>query len=342
MRCPLSRRTLERASDGARKPAAAKEWDQREPDQKNQPRRARRPTGAECRIERVRRPTRSDAGNLQAGREAGQARPEAKIRYERQFLFLGPCLGADSDSGGRGGLERRVYSPRRAAPLHAERWRSDCCPASTLAGSPSHAFNAGAWSARSERERELPRLRAAAVHGVEPGGGLHVALAAGEEDDAGHGRGNVAAQAAERQLGDLFVGCLRRAVVPGENHVRLEERAFERDPLVAQLRVDGWRTREVTWNDSSIVCVPSIRISGSTIGTSPASWLSAAYRASACAFVQTAYPLGSPSPIEITARHFANRAPSPRYSSNRSRSPSRPSVIVSPGRPRAASRPCRP
>ena len=37
---------------------------------------------------------------------------------------------------------------------------------------------------------------------------------------------------------------------------------------------------------------PSISTSGSTIGTRPASWLSAAYRASACAFVQMQYSLG--------------------------------------------------
>jgi hypothetical protein len=62
-----------------------------------------------------------------------------------------------------------------------------------------------------------------------------------------------------------------------------------------------------------------------------ASWHSAAYLASACAFVQTQYSLGfSGGAIEYVARHFANRAPSSRYSSSRARSPSRPSVIVSP------------
>ena len=35
-------------------------------------------------------------------------------------------------------------------------------------------------------------------------------------------------------------------------------------------------------------------------------------------------------PIVITARHFAKRAPSSRYSASRSRSPSSPSVTVSP------------
>jgi hypothetical protein len=42
------------------------------------------------------------------------------------------------------------------------------------------------------------------------------------------------------------------------------------------------------------------------------------------------YSLGRVSEIEYVARHFAKRAPSPRYSSSRRRRPSRPSVIVSP------------
>src|SRR6266550_4145504 len=42
--------------------------------------------------------------------------------------------------------------------------------------------------------------------------------------------------------------------------------------------------------------------------------------------------VGIPSPMAITARHFANRAPSCRYSANRSLNPSKPSVIFSPGK----------
>ena len=38
----------------------------------------------------------------------------------------------------------------------------------------------------------------------------------------------------------------------------------------------AFSTREVTWYARSIVCVPSISTSGSTIGTIPASWQSAA------------------------------------------------------------------
>ena len=48
---------------------------------------------------------------------------------------------------------------------------------------------------------------------------------------------------------------------------------------------------------------------------------------------QVAASVGMPSPIVITARHFAKRAPSPRYSSRRARSPSSPSVTFSPGKP---------
>src|SRR5438552_14767954 len=42
--------------------------------------------------------------------------------------------------------------------------------------------------------------------------------------------------------------------------------------------------------------------------------------------------VGIPSPIVMTARHLAKRAPSLRYSVTRSRSPSKPSVIFSPGK----------
>ena len=76
---------------------------------------------------------------------------------------------------------------------------------------------------------------------------------------------------------------------------------------------------------------PSIRISGSTMGTRPASWLSAAKRASRWALV--ARPVAVCRLTANTARHLVKRAPSRRYSASRSGSPSRPSVIFSPGKP---------
>ena len=52
-------------------------------------------------------------------------------------------------------------------------------------------------------------------------------LAAREEDDPGHGRRHVVAQAAERRLGDLVDARLLRAVVAGEHHVRLQQHPLE-------------------------------------------------------------------------------------------------------------------
>mmetsp|Transcript_6264 Transcript_6264/g.22928 ORF Transcript_6264/g.22928 Transcript_6264/m.22928 type:complete len:243 (-) Transcript_6264:476-1204(-) len=71
------------------------------------------------------------------------------------------------------------------------------------------------------------------------------------------------------------------------------------------------RTRSVTAADVSTSCAPSVKISGSTIGTRPFFWQIDAYRASASAFARTHKSLGLPLALSIdnTARHFANRAP---------------------------------
>ncbi len=89
----------------------------------------------------------------------------------------------------------------------------------------------------------------------------------------------------------------------------------------------------VTASQTSSVWLPSIKTSGSTIGTRPASCERAANRASACAFASMQNRVGMPSPIVITARHLVNRAPNLAYSARRSRRPSNPSVIFSPGNP---------
>src|SRR5947209_6103988 len=49
--------------------------------------------------------------------------------------------------------------------------------------------------------------------------------------------------------------------------------------------------------------------------------------------------LGMPGPMVKTVRHLAKRAPRVRYSARRSRRPSRPSVICSPGKPARATVP---
>jgi hypothetical protein len=53
---------------------------------------------------------------------------------------------------------------------------------------------------------------------------------------------------------------------------------------------------------------PSISTSGSTIGTSPASWELAAKRARASALAAMQPGVGMPSPMVMTARHLVNLA----------------------------------
>ena len=101
-----------------------------------------------------------------------------------------------------------------------------------------------------------------------------------------------------------------RAALARDHHVRLEQRPLEVDAHAVQ-RVERLvqRARRRPPSTPRACCRASISTSGSTIGTIPASWQSAAYRASACAFAWIQASDGMPSPIVITARHFAKRAP---------------------------------
>ncbi len=69
------------------------------------------------------------------------------------------------------------------------------------------------------------------------------------------------------------------------------------------------RVSAVTSWQRWIVCAPSISTSGSTIGTSPASWDRAAKRASASALASMQVRVGIPSPMVMTARHLVNLTP---------------------------------
>src|SRR5688500_15353186 len=70
------------------------------------------------------------------------------------------------------------------------------------------------------REGERPRA-ATPVDRVEVLGRLDLGLAAGEENDAGHRLGHPLEEATDRLLGDLGGRRLRRALLPGDDHVRL-------------------------------------------------------------------------------------------------------------------------
>ena len=81
-------------------------------------------------------------------------------------------------------------------------------------------------------------MRPARVHRVEVRRRVLVGLAARQEDDARHRRRHVLHVALERPLGDLFVAGAARGLVPGEDHVRLQQRPEDVDALVEQLGVD--------------------------------------------------------------------------------------------------------
>jgi hypothetical protein len=86
----------------------------------------------------------------------------------------------------------------------------------------------------------------------------------------------VAREHVERRLGDLVDAGAVGGLVAAQHHVRLQQRPVEVDPLVVQLGVDRLERAPVALAAPAIECVPSISTSGSTIGTSPASWESAA------------------------------------------------------------------
>ena len=68
-------------------------------------------------------------------------------------------------------------------------------------------------------------------------------------------------------------------------------------------------TRSVTSAHFSMPCAPSVKISGSTMGTRPFCWQMAAYRAKHSALSSRHWIDGKVSPMVSTARHLAKRAP---------------------------------
>ena len=111
----MSRRTVEPASDG-HGPSGA---------QKNQPRRVRRPTGAECRIQRLRRATGSDEGNLAAAaRDPSRRLPVAKLAHERQFSTVAAAEREHPFARVGWPADGRRLRPRRRARARAARLRA--------------------------------------------------------------------------------------------------------------------------------------------------------------------------------------------------------------------------
>ncbi len=127
---------------------------------------------------------------------------------------------------------RRVQSPVRARLFIRARWRNATFAASALAGSPLPRLQRRRLQRTAVREAQLPRVRPELVHRVRG--------ARWPPRRTGHPTGTrcralrraPSSEAADGRLGDLLVGCLLLAVVPGQHHVRLQQDALELDVLV--------------------------------------------------------------------------------------------------------------
>jgi hypothetical protein len=126
-------------------------------------------------------------------------------------------------------------------------------------------------------EADLPRLRAHRVHGVQVVGGVLRALPAGQEHDAGHRRRHVAPQAAQRGLGHLSCtpACCGH-FMPAITMFGLSSMPSNSTRWASSSANTASSTCEVTTSQRSMSWAPSMSTSGSTIGTSPISWHSAA------------------------------------------------------------------
>ena len=87
------------------------------------------------------------------------------------------------------------------------------------------------------REAEFPRLIAQRVHRIQVCRGQLGTLPARKENNAGHGCGNGLPEALERRRGYLVDARLIGALLPGEDHVRLEQGPLEVHTLTVELTV---------------------------------------------------------------------------------------------------------
>jgi hypothetical protein len=125
----------------------------------------------------------------------------------------------------------------------------------------------------AKREPQRPRAPARAkIHGVQPRRRQLPGLPTGEERDPWHRGGNDSQQTRERGISHLLRGWPLGTARAGQHHVGLEDHRLERHPLGVQA---GEHRAEHLFGDLAAArhrVSPSISTSGSTIGTSPASW----------------------------------------------------------------------
>ena len=127
-------------------------------------------------------------------------------------------------------------------------------------------------------ERELPGVRPDLVDRVEVGRRLFVGLAPRQEHDPGNGRGDHLAEARDRRLARPPPAFARPPglFLPGITMLGLSSIPSSSTRCAISVSNTVCSVAVVTVEHRSIEWSPSISTSGSTIGTMPSSWHSAA------------------------------------------------------------------
>ena len=151
------------------------------------------------------------------------------------------------------------------------RWRNAACAAATFAGAALPRLERSRLQRAAVGERQRPRSAAQLVHRIQMRGGDLVALAAGEERDAGTAAGTVRFSTASVRSATSSTDACCVQPLPEITMRGLEHRS-------SRTRHAGWQSaancsrkvHSVTSSQRSIVWSPSMSTSGSTIGTIPA------------------------------------------------------------------------
>ena len=169
----------------------------------SRPRRRRRRAGSRPSPRASRRRPRRRRGSRRRARTA-RRRSRRRPRRRRATARLGHPLHRARAKTLRSGLLRRRRStcPSRARPFMRARCRNAVWPAPAFASSPFQAFSAACCSARPYENDSCHGCGPELVDRVEVRGRLLVALAAGQEHDAGHRGGHDLAEARDRRVGD--------------------------------------------------------------------------------------------------------------------------------------------
>ena len=228
--------------------------------------------------------------------------------------------------------------------VHARAVRNAACAASVLAVSPPHVSSADACSARPYENES--------GHGP-PTWLIALRFSVASTSDCpperktmpGNGRGNVRRKHRSVSSAIRAAGACSGAALARDHHVRLEQRrrGDRRAGTSSSWNVHLQRARRhlVAALDRVVGVHQHLGLDDRDDPGLLAQRGVARERVRVRA--DAVRREGMPSPIVITARHLAKRAPSAWYSSSRSRSPSRPSVIVlARGAGERRARPCRP